>query len=80
MKASEFVAMDLVRLPSQLDESSNIRCGKCFEELDRHQLDIDLPGRLLGTCESCKAWYLINLEDGLMLLLPDEQELRRLQV
>ena len=79
MMASEFVAMDLVRLPFRLDESANIRCAKCLEELDRHQLDVELPNRLLGTCESCKTWYLIDLEEGLMLLLPGETGLRSLE-
>jgi hypothetical protein len=78
MMDSVFVAMDLIRLPFRYDDPSNIRCGKCFEELDRHQLDIELPSRMLGTCESCKAWYLIDLEEGLMVLLPDEGDLRGL--
>ncbi|SIO66062.1 hypothetical protein SAMN05444166_7944 [Singulisphaera sp. GP187] len=73
---SVFVAMDLVRLPLRFDECLDIHCEKCDEELERHQLDIELPGRMLGTCELCKAWYLIDLEGGVMVLLPDESDLR----
>jgi hypothetical protein len=75
---STFVVMDLIRLPFHVDEPSNIRCGKCFEELDRHQLDIERPSRMLGTCDSCKSWYLIDLEEGVMVLLPDGSDLRGL--
>ncbi|WP_406697055.1 hypothetical protein V5E97_39320 [Singulisphaera sp. Ch08] len=76
MMDSVFVSMDLIRLPFCVEESSTIRCEKCYDELERHQLDIALPGRMLGTCESCKAWYLIDLEGGVMVLLPDEADLR----
>jgi hypothetical protein len=73
---SVFVAMDLIRLPFRSDEPSHILCTKCYSALERHQLDIELPARMLGTCESCKAWYLIDLDRGLMVLLPDEVDLR----
>lgn len=73
---SVFVAMDLIRLRFCSEDSLSILCEKCYAELDRHQLDVTLPGRMLGTCESCKAWYLIDLEGGVMVLLPDEADLR----
>jgi hypothetical protein len=73
---SVFVAMDLIRLPFRSDDLSSILCTKCYSLLERHQLDTELPSRMLGTCESCKAWYLIDVEEGLMVLLPDEVDLR----
>lgn len=73
---SVFVAMDLTRLPFPTDDPGHYRCTRCYAQLERHQLDVDLPDRILGTCESCKAWYLIDTEDGLMVLLPDEADLR----
>ncbi len=73
---SVFVAMDLIHLPFRFDEASCILCTKCYAMLERHQLDTELPSRMIGTCESCKAWYLIDLEEGLMALLPDERDLR----
>lgn len=73
---SVFVAMDLIHLPFRSDAISSIRCTKCYSMLERHQLDTELPSRMLGTCESCKAWYLIDVEEALMVLLPDERDLR----
>jgi len=73
---SVFVAMDLIRLPFRFEEPSNILCSKCYSTLERHQLDVELPSRFVGSCESCKAWYLIDVEEGLMVLLPDERDLR----
>lgn len=73
---SVFVAMDLIHLPFRANAASMVRCTKCHARLERHQLDTELPTRMLGTCESCKAWYLIDTEEGLMVLLPDEGDLR----
>jgi hypothetical protein len=73
---SVFVAMDLIRLPIRFEEPSNVLCTRCYSALERHQLDVELPSRIVGSCESCKAWYLIDLEEGLMVLLPDERDLR----
>jgi hypothetical protein len=73
---SVFVAMDLIRIPLHYEEPSEVLCSRCFCALERHQLDIELPSRIVGSCESCKAWYLIDVEEGLMVLLPDEQDLR----
>ena len=73
---SVFVAMDLTRLPFRSDEPATILCTKCYTTLDRHQLDTELPSRMIGTCETCKAWYLIDVDEGLMALRPDEGDLR----
>ena len=41
------------------------------EAISVHQPDDDLPGRPLGTCGDCRAWFLIDREAGVMLILPD---------
>jgi hypothetical protein len=46
-------------------------CDTCGAPLDVHQPDADLPDRLLGTCQGCKAWWLLDGEAGLMARLPD---------
>jgi hypothetical protein len=43
----------------------------CHAPLDLHQPDAGRPDRLLGTCEACNAWLLVDRRGGLMLLLPD---------
>jgi hypothetical protein len=40
-------------------------CPDCHHPLDFHQPDLSLPNRLLGICESCRAWLLLDIdEDG----------------
>jgi len=73
---SVFVSLDLIRLPFRIEDPTQIICTRCYAELARHQLDIKLPDRMIGTCECCKAWYLIDLEEGVMVLLPDERDIR----
>lgn len=35
------------------------RCPRCHHDLDLHQPDENMPGRLLATCGSCAGWYLL---------------------
>ena len=35
-------------------------CPNCGDELLIHQPDPETPDRLLGTCDECKSWYLLN--------------------
>jgi hypothetical protein len=51
--------------------ASEILCARCQTPLDRHQPDAERPDRLLGTCEGCGAWFLIDDEACLMMALPD---------
>jgi hypothetical protein len=52
-------------------------CQKCGCELQLHQPDPDLPTRLLGTCEECKSWFLLDLVAGSMTLLVSKRAARR---
>ena len=57
------------------DAGGPAACLNCARELDVHQPDVQDPGRLLGTCEACHAWHLIEWDAGrpgrLVVLLPD---------
>jgi hypothetical protein len=46
------------------------RCPNCRAPLEIHQPDVELPGRLLGTCEVCKAWCLIYADEGEIVPIP----------
>jgi hypothetical protein len=37
-------------------------CLRCEGPLDRHQPDVQQPDRVLGTCPTCGAWYLLHCE------------------
>ena len=41
---------------------------------DRHQPDENQPCKLLGTCDTCKTWYIIDLVASVMIALPDGAE------
>jgi hypothetical protein len=40
--------------------TDRIHCLDCDCELILHQPDPDLPDRLLGTCDACKSWFLVE--------------------
>ena len=39
-------------------------CPSCGCLLTLHQPDLELPDRLLATCDDCKSWYLTIPERG----------------
>ena len=65
------ISLDQVRLRNVLEA----RCPKCQSHMELHQPDPGLPERLLGTCEGCNAWHLIDVARGVMVLLPVEESL-----
>src|SRR3954447_11206509 len=71
--SSIFISLDQVRLQDVL----KARCTKCQLPLELHQPDPELPERLLGTCEGCNAWYLMDVANGVMVPLPVEELLDR---
>ena len=73
--ASIHVALDLIRMDADSEGPSSPRCSGCHRDLALHQPDPQSPDRLLGTCEECHAWFLILAVPGLMIRLPDEQDL-----
>jgi hypothetical protein len=61
----------------RFEVAAEILCAECQCPLDRHQPDPEQPDRLLGTCEDCGTWYLIDGELCVMIALPDARSLRR---
>ena len=55
--------------------ASEILCARCHDPLERHQPDESQPDRLLGTCEGCGTWYLLDLLNSVMITLPDAETL-----
>jgi hypothetical protein len=74
---SIILSLDPIRLHrDDSDDPWEIACAACQDQLWVHQPDERLPRRLLGTCPSCLAWYLIDAEKAVMVRLPDEDALR----
>jgi hypothetical protein len=71
---SNSLVLPLTRLSA--DGLSEVACPGCHDHLIIHQPDEQLPRRLLGTCPSCFAWYLIDAAAAVMVRLPDEDALR----
>ncbi len=57
----------------RFEDASEILCGHCQVPLERHQPDPEQPDRLLGTCYGCGAWYLVDLQAAVMMVLPDPE-------
>ena len=73
---SRFLALDLIPLPDDLEDRTEVSCPACCDDLEIHQPDEQQPERLLGTCPSCSAWFLIDFAASLMVRLPDKGGLR----
>ena len=73
---SILLALDLIRLRLDRDDPWEVACPDCHDHLVVHQPDEQRPERLLGTCPSCSAWYLIDATASVMVRLPDEDALR----
>jgi hypothetical protein len=59
-------------------------CLNCSLPLSLSQPDINAPERLLGVCEQCKRWFLIDvlrdMPEGFLFRLPDARVIRQLSV
>jgi hypothetical protein len=71
------VAVDLalIRFPTTVEGLSQLCCLGCGVPMDLHHPDAGFPERMLGTCDACRCWYLMDLVPGrpeaVMVLLPD---------
>lgn len=74
--------LHFLRFPAVFEHPVEAQCLNCPSKLTLHQPDMELPERLLGVCESCKHWYLIDLvrevNEGVMVWLPDNEVVREL--
>jgi hypothetical protein len=76
------VNLDVLRFSEHVDRPAQVRCLNCSTALTLHQPDLNVPERLLGTCEKCKHWFLVDIlpttAEGVLLRLPDVQVIRDL--
>ena len=70
------LALEVIRLRPGSDDLSEIDCPDCHGPIVIHQPDEGLPDRLIGICDTCTGWFLIESSAGLMVRLPDEECLR----
>ena len=70
------IPLAVTRLSTALEVPVDVPCLVCGEPLSIHQPDPDAPERLLGTCDACDSWHLIDASTGVMALLPDAAGLR----
>ena len=55
----------------------------CEAPLEVHQPDAEHPDRILGTCERCQGWVIVDFapesDEGVMVFLPGENFLMSLR-
>jgi hypothetical protein len=74
-----YVTAELARVLTSSESGLKlVDCPRCGQFLSLHQPDMLQPDLNLGTCCDCQAWFLIGHKAGVMVLLPDEDELGRL--
>jgi hypothetical protein len=71
-------AVNLIRLriPDGDNSLSGIECQSHQIPLVLHQPDEDASDRLLGICQECGDWFLINTILKVAIRLPDDEDLR----
>jgi hypothetical protein len=69
---SVFFSLDVSRISVPV---CDVACSRCSSDLDLHQPDAELTHRILGTCPDCHSWFVIDLDTGLMILLPEGADL-----
>src|SRR5262249_37198314 len=57
------------------EHATAMACPRCHACLLIHQPDQHLPDRLLATCDECRTWFLIHAAVGVILRLPNEEDL-----
>jgi hypothetical protein len=76
--------LDLLRFPAAVEHPVSAHCLNCSLPLSLCQPDLNSPERLLGICERCKHWFLIDLipdlTEGVLSRLPDIEVIRSLSV
>lgn len=57
--------------PFRFKIASEPLCPDCRGDLERHQPDPSRPDRLLGVCEECASWFLIDPHRCLIYPIPN---------
>jgi hypothetical protein len=74
--------LDVLPFPGLLEARAAVPCLHCSSPLTLHQPDPESPDRLLGVCEGCKHWYLVDLlpgqAAGCLVGLPGDEVVREL--
>jgi hypothetical protein len=75
-------ALDMLRFPTADEHPITAQCLNCSLPLSLSQPDVNSPERLLGVCEHCKHWFLIDLipdlTEGVLWRLPNTEVIRQL--
>lgn len=61
---------------SEGEDYTSVHCPSCAEKLSIHQPDERLPERLLGTCRTCLAWFLLDGNGAITFHLPEAESLK----
>jgi hypothetical protein len=76
--------LEVLRFPAPSEHPVGPQCLNCSLPLALSQPDVNSPERLIGVCERCKGWFLIDLmldeKEGLLWRLPNSEVIRRLSV
>ena len=74
--------LDVLRFPTPDEHAIGAQCLNCSLPLALSQPDLNSPDRLLGVCEECKRWFLVDLipgeTEGFLWRLPDVEVIRHL--
>jgi hypothetical protein len=74
--------LDVLHFPAAIPSPTGPSCLNCASPLSLSQPDLDMPERLLGICEQCKYWFLIDMlpdqTEGTIVRLPEAQVIRSL--
>jgi hypothetical protein len=74
--------LDVLKFPSAVEHRIAAQCLTCSLPLSLFQPDLNSPERLLGICEQCKQWFLVDLipdlTEGVLWRLPDIEVIRQL--
>ncbi len=65
-------SLQIARLDPVAGDLSGVACPACRGSLVFHQPDARLPDRLIATCETCPAWFLLDAAFAVLIRLPDQ--------
>lgn len=74
MERTSTVTVQLIGFSNGAEGFAALACRNCGVPLDLHQPGVEFPDRLLGTCEECGSWFLVDLtpdgQTGVVVHLP----------
>ena len=80
--ATASVSLTMTGLPIVGKDVPRVKCMSCNLRLELHQPDPESPERLLGICERCRNWYVLDLvqddNEAVMVHIPEAKHLRKI--